>query len=93
MAESLAKKKRIRAGHRASATRILNQIEGLLADTALDTSRLLPLKLSLSEKLETLKVLDGEVQDLVDEGGLVADIEQADSFKEDIYAAIVKIDK
>ena len=33
MSEGLAKKKRIQAGHKGSATRMLHQVEALLADS------------------------------------------------------------
>ena len=92
MAEGLTKKKRIRAGHRGSATRMLTQVEGLLAASTTDVARLSQLKLSLQEKLETLKLLDGEIIDLIEEDHLVEEIEQADGFKEGIYSAMVKID-
>ena len=93
MAESLAKKKRIRAGHRASATRTLMKVnEALTAETS-DESKLLQLKLTLEEKLGTLKLLDGEIIDLIEEDALATEIEQADDYKSDIYAALVKIDK
>ena len=93
MAEGLAKKKRIRAGHRASATRTLTKVnEALTAETS-DESKLLQLKLTLEEKLGTLKLLDGEIIDLIEEDALATEIEQADDYKSDIYAALVKIDK
>ena len=44
--------------------------------------RLLQCKLSLKEKLETLKTLDEEIIVLVDEDALEDQIEQADIFKE-----------
>ena len=57
----------------------------------MDVKRLLQLKLSLEEKLSTIKQLDGEILDLVeDEEG---EIEQADAFKATVYAATVTIDK
>lgn len=59
----------------------------------LNVKRLLQLKLSLEEKLSTLKQLDGEILDLVDDGAVEEEVEQADPFKEKIYAATVNIDK
>ena len=59
MAEGLARKKRIRAGHKASATKILQSVDALFAEPdsvdRIDTLKLSQLKLSLQEKLETLK--------------------------------------
>ena len=66
MAEGLAKKKRIRAGHKSSATRILGQLDDLLgaADptSTVDMAKLTKLKLSLQEKLDTLKRFDKNYQ-------------------------------
>ena len=100
MAEALAKKKRIRGGHRASTTWMMQQVNDMIAagegdpSTKLNVKRLLQLKLSLEEKLSTLKQLDGEILDLIEEEGDIAgEIEQADDFKEKIYAATIDIDK
>ena len=40
MAKDLTRNKRIRAGHRPSATRILNQIDGALAAVTPDSAKL-----------------------------------------------------
>ena len=94
MAEALAKKKRIRAGHRASATRTTRQVEDILSSEAPDKERLVLLGLTLNEKLETIKTLDSEVIDLIeDEETLAAEIEQADDYKESIFSALIKIDR
>ena len=64
MTEALAKKKPTRAGHKASATRICGQIEGIVAADAPDLSRLALLRLTLKEKLDTIKTLDAEIVDV-----------------------------
>ena len=92
-AEALAKKRRIRAGHKASASRMIRQVEETLGKDPVDSTKLSLLKCSLQEKLETLKTLDGEIIDLIDDDKLAEEIEQADAFKETIYEAIIKIDK
>ena len=96
--EGLTRKKRIRAGHKASATKLLSKLDDLRTEsdssgTPIDTSKLLRIKLSLEEKLGTLKTLDSEILDLTKEDDLGDEIEQADSFKEGIYAAMVEIGK
>ena len=97
MAEGLVKKKRIRAGHKALAMRILSQVDELLAaaDPASPTDlvRLTQLKLSLQEKLDILKRLDEEILKAPEEDKVEDEIKQAESFKEGIYSATVKIDK
>ena len=59
----------------------------------LDVRRLLQLKLSLEEKLSTIKQLDGEILDLVEDEAVEGEIEQANAFKATVYAATVTIDK
>ena len=91
MAEGLSRKKRIRAGHRASATRTMKQIDALLAVPGAEEPKLAQLKLSLEEKLETLKQLDTEMLELTGEEELENEIQQADEFKDEIYSALVKL--
>ena len=93
MAEGLVRKKKVRAGHKGSATRMLNQIDTILSSEAPDVSKLSQLKLSIQEKLETIKQLDGEILELIEEDDLATEIEQADSFKEGIYSSMIRIDK
>ena len=99
MAEALAKKRKIRGGHRASATRMVNAVGEMITafeatpTSELDVKRLLQLKLSLEEKLSTIKQLDGEILDLVEDEAVEGEIEQADAFKATVYAATVAIDK
>ena len=92
-AEELAKKKRVRAGHKASATRMIGNTEDLLKMAGSDVLRLTQLSRSLKEKLDVLTTLDGEIINLVDEGSVRDEIEQADTFKEGIYSTLVKIEK
>ena len=51
------------------------------------------MKLTLSEKLEVLKTLDAEILDLVEEGDMAEEIDQADKFKEKMYAVMVRNDR
>jgi hypothetical protein len=88
MAE-LAYKKRIRGGHRGSATKM---IEELLAKDGLDLAHATAW-LSLQEKVSVLKQLDSEVVDLVGEDEVADEIEQADTYMEDVYATMAKSDQ
>ena len=83
MTEVLAKK-RTRAGHKASATRTVRQIEEIVAVKEPDKARLALLQLMLKEKLENL---DAEIVNLIDdETALTEEIEQADDgYKETIF--------
>lgn len=97
MAEALAKKKRVRGGHRSSATRLIQQVNEAVAAgegeaaAETDVARLRQLKLSLEEKLRTLTRMDEEIVDLVEDEAIPDEIEQADIFKERIYAATLLI--
>ena len=91
--EELAKKKQIRVGHKTSAIRIIGSAEGLLTTAGSDTSSLTQLSRSLQEKLDILMILGSEIINLVDEGSVADEIEQADIFKEGIYSTMVKIEK
>ena len=68
MAEALVKRKRIRAGHRASATRIISEVEKTPSAEVPDNAKLALLKLTLNEKLETLRKLDDDIVDLTEDG-------------------------
>ena len=63
-----------------------------MAETT-DEAKLSQLKLTLEEKLTTLKLLDGEIVELTEEDALATEIERADDYKSEIYAALVWIDK
>lgn len=94
-AELLAKKRRIRGGHRVSASRMIQQVNETIATRGVDSAdnkRLLQLKFNLEEKLSTLKQLDEQILEMVEEEGVADEIEQADNFKERIYAAIIDIE-
>ena len=91
--EALTRKKRVRAGNRGSAFHMIAKADELLAEESPNASRLSHLKMSLQEKLDVLKQLDGEMLELVDEEGLAEDIEQSDEFKERIYAAVIRIEE
>ena len=93
MAKDLAKKKRIRARHRASTARTLRKVNDALAAETADKAKVSQLKLTLEEKLATFKLLDREIVELTEEDALATEIEPADDYKCEIYAALVRIDK
>ena len=52
------------------------------------------LRLTLKEKYETIKTLDAEIIELIDdEAGLTEEIERADGYKEGIFASLIKTDQ
>jgi len=89
----LAKKRSIRKGHRGSAARVVNQVDEIVGEGEPDLAKLAQLKLSLTEKLETLNRLDQEILELTEEDNISTEIEQADTFKDRIYTSLVKIDR
>ena len=57
MTEELARKKKVRGGHKASATRMMSRVDELMAaDEDPDISKLNQLGMSLKEKLQEVKV-------------------------------------
>ena len=92
IAEELVRKKRVCAGHQALTTHMINKAGELLSQDAPDASSLSQLRLSLQEKLDVFKHLDGEILNLGNKGSVTEEIEQADEFKEDFYAVMVKIE-
>ena len=71
MGEELARKKRVRAGHRSSTTRMITRVEEMLASGgSLDLSKLEQLNMSLKEKLHEIKILDSEIVTLVGDDDL-----------------------
>ena len=79
MADALAKKKKIRAGHKGSATKTVRQKTEELGDADPDCDRL---------------SLDAEIVELVeDERGLADEIKQADKYKETLYECVLNVDQ
>ena len=89
----LSHKKKVRGGHRASATKMVRKAEDFLAEEEPNHSQLARIRLSLQEKLSVLKELDSEVVDLVKEEEVANEIEQADTYMEDMYDAIAKLEQ
>ena len=71
---------------RASTTRTLTKVNNALAAETADEPKLSQLKLTLEEKLGSLKLLDGEIVELTKEDALATEIERADDYKSEIYA-------
>ena len=87
-------KKRVRAGHKSSATRMMTRVKEMLAsEESLDLSKLNQLRMSLKEKLEEIKVLDGEILSPVKDEEVDDEIAQADLYKEKIYSTLILIEK
>ena len=90
--EQLTRKRRLRAGHRASTTRILGQVEPAITADPIDVSKIIQLKRSLEDKLRSLSDLDQAILDLTPEDSIETEIIQADEIKERLYSALTKLD-
>ena len=97
MAEELARKKRVRGGHRASTTKMIVKAEETLEATDArgvpDLPKLSQLEMSIKEKLNEIGRLDSEILALVDEEELDEEIAQADLYKERIYSTLIAIER
>jgi len=80
MAETLARLKKVRAGPRSSASRLMSQLEE--GNTVLALEKLQQWKLSLWEKLNKLCVLNDEILASLKDDGIEEEIEQLDVFSE-----------
>ena len=90
--EGLDRKKKIRAAHRASATRNVHGAYELVEASEVNLAKLKQVKQTLTEKLKTLADLDAQILELTDEADLESEIEQADSTRERITLCIIDID-
>ena len=89
----LAKKRKIRAGHKGSVTRTINKVDTALTAEPVDVAALPLLKLTLKEKVEVIRTLDAEVIELIeDEDALTAEIQQADEYRESIHSYLLRIE-
>ena len=89
----LARKKRTRAGHRASATRLINQATTAMGAEDVDTDQLSLIRQLLVEKVETLKIIDNKVAELVPDAELEDEILSVDEYKEKVYGVLAKLNR
>ena len=90
----LERKRKVRAAHRGSVTRIVGQVyESLESGDALSVPRLRQQKSLLSGKFDVLSKLDDELAKMVAEDELDHEVEQADIIKEKIGLCIIDIDE
>ena len=92
-AEELARKKSVRAAHRAGATRMVNQLGDLLGADIVDFDELTLLQANLSTKSKTLEALDAQIVDLTPDAQLEEEIGKADEYSEKIQRSLLKICK
>lgn len=91
--EALARKVKVRAGHRASATRLIVQAEAALAADPINSADLELAAANLNRKLGVLTPLDAEILELTPDDKIEAEIEHADEYQEHIQRILSKITK
>jgi len=97
MEEELSKKKRMRAGHRGVAKKMLLKArERLSGEHAGDSEWILQSIESLKDKKETLKKLNGEIVELLidhSDADIEKEIAESDDFSAEIGEVIIKLEK
>ena len=99
MSGKLARKRKVRTGHRTSIRKIISSVEEILETleeqdqlSAIIIKRLRQQKLLLQEKLDTIRNLDEDILAVVSEGQIDGEICEADEFMEFTQLAIMRID-
>ena len=85
--DSLARKRKVRAAHRASVTRMITQASELLSAASVggpEPAKLRQKRDALSTKAELLSKLDADILEAVNEDNLEEEIEVADMVRERI---------
>ena len=94
----LTQKKRARAPHRSVTTRKITEVEAMLAAIKAggepDLAKLAGIRTVLKDKLDLLRTLDKEIEDLTeDDTALDTEVQQAEDIVEAIYTALAGIDQ
>ena len=90
----ITKKKQSRKGHRAYTTKTLSNMKGLMESSSPGVAvELAQFKLTLTEKIETIKKLDESIVDLLEKSEDVeSEIETSSEFITEVYGGIAAID-
>ncbi|XP_065904623.1 uncharacterized protein [Dysidea avara] len=92
MSEGLSRRRKIRGGHRGSATRMVHEIYEAIESTDERDSivtKLEQCKISLEEKLEIIRQQDDEILELVGDVEVEHEINEADTFSGRVRRAII----
>ncbi|XP_065903951.1 uncharacterized protein DDB_G0290587-like [Dysidea avara] len=92
MSEGLSRRRKIRGGHRGSATRMVHEIYEAMESTDERNSMVTKLeqcKISLEEKLEIIRQQDDEILELVGDEEVEHEIDEADTFSGRVHRAII----
>ena len=91
--EALARRIKVRAGHRGSATRLIVQAEAALTAEPPNSADLELAVANLNRKLEVLTPLDAEILELTPDDDIEAEIDHADQYQENIRRTLSKLNK
>lgn len=92
MSEGISRKRKVRGGHRGSATRMLHDVYETIESSADRVSIVTKLKqyiISLEEKLSVIKQQDEEILGLVEDEEIENEIGEADTFSGRVRRAII----
>jgi len=89
--EVLARETRVRAGNRASATRLITQAETALIADPVNPVDLELLVTNLGRKLGVLAPLDEEILELTADVTLTEEIDHADQYQENVQCVLAKL--
>ena len=93
MEEDLMCKKKVRAAHRTSTTRVMGQVDTLIKASPVNVDELTLLQTNLSTKLTTREALNVEIVELISEDQLEEEIGRADEYTEQIQRTLLQICK
>ena len=97
MEEQLSRKRRVRAGHRASVSRIFSQVYENMEgsdDPERKLSKSRQQDKALKEKLQVLRTLDSEILELtVADDDVVEEIQKADEYAERLQLALIDLER
>ena len=91
--ENLSKLRRVRNGHRCAAQRLISAIDDLLSQETPDKTGLELTCLRLRKQDEKIRNLDGQIEDVIDEGNVEEEIDESASFNAQIDKALFLADK
>lgn len=91
--EALARKKKVRAAHRTSATRLMGLADALIEATPMNADELALLQTNLTTKLTMLQAFNAEIVELTPETQLEEEIGRADEYSEKIQRTQLQICK
>ena len=91
--EILARKIKVRVGHRGSATRLIAHAETALTTEPPNSGDLELAIANLNRKLEVLTPLDAEILKLTPDDDIEMEIDHADQYQENIRCTLSKLNK